>query len=157
LINNKYFRVNWVLINELAIGPAPINQKHLGILYDLGIKGIFSLCSTKEVPSHNDMLNIFEFRRFVLPDHKTGRIISTEELISSLAVLEDLKRRGPVFIHCVAAMERSPLVCISWLIKKHKLSLDESLSYLMQAHSGTNPLPEQLNVLRSQEFINAII
>ena len=44
-------------------------------------------------------------------------------------------------------MERSPLVCIAWLIRNEKLSLQQALDYMMQVHKGTNPLPGQLKLL----------
>ena len=157
MINSGYFRLNWVLINEIAIGPAPIKQKHLITIQEEGIKSIFSLCGYKEVPFLDEMSDLLKCERFVLPDHKAGKIVTSEQILSALVILKDLKKEGPVFIHCVAAMERSPLVCISWLIKMHNLKLVESLNYLMQSHVGTNPLPEQLNVLKEEKFINAKI
>jgi protein-tyrosine phosphatase len=44
-------------------------------------------------------------------------------------------------------MERSPLVCLAWLMRERGLSRLQALDYLMQVHPGTNPLPGQLNVL----------
>jgi len=157
LIDSGYFRLNWVLINEIAIGPAPIKEKHLLIIKDEGIKSIFSLCSYEEAPFLDQMSDLFKCERFVLPDHKANKIVTSDEILAALFILKNLKKDGPVFIHCVAAMERSPLICISWLIKMHNLKLDEALNYLMQSHVGTNPLPEQLNVLKEEKFINAEI
>ena len=62
-------------------------------------------------------------------------------------VLGELREHGPVFVHCVAAMERSPLLCLAWLIRRHGLSQQRALDYLMQVHVGTNPLASQLAVL----------
>ena len=36
---------------------------------------------------------------------------------------------------------------MAWLIKTKGLTVNESLSYMMQVHPGTNPLPSQLKVL----------
>ena len=55
---------------------------------------------------------------------------------------------GPVYVHCVAAMERSPLVCLAWLVKQRRLKPARALDYLMQVHPGTNPLPGQLALLQ---------
>ena len=146
-----------MLINEIAVGTAPTKEKHLLIIKNEGIKSIFSLCGDKEVPFLEELLKLFSFERFSLPDHKAGKIVTTDQVLSSLKILKNLKKEGPVFIHCVASMERSPLVCIAWLIKMHNLRLDEALNYLMQSHVGTNPLPEQLNVLKDEKFINTKI
>ena len=44
-------------------------------------------------------------------------------------------------------MERSPLVCLGWLVQQHNMSPNNALDYLMQQHPGTNPLPGQLKLL----------
>ena len=157
MIKSRHFRLNWILINEIAIGPAPIKEKHLLIIKNEGIKSIFSLCGYDEAPFLDQMSDLFKCERFVLPDHKAGKIVTSQQILDALVILKNLKKEGPVFIHCVAAMERSPLICISWLIKMHELKLDEALNYLMQSHVGTNPLAEQLNVLKEEKFINTDI
>ena len=46
----RRFVIDWVLINELALGPAPRAERHLDRLEDAGINAIFSLCSSEEAP-----------------------------------------------------------------------------------------------------------
>ena len=48
-------------------------------------------------------------------------------------------------------MERSPLVCIAYLMKEKNITKQVALEYLMQVHPGTSPLPEQLDILN---FLN---
>ena len=69
------------------------------------------------------------------------------ELEQALTTLAELRQQGPVYVHCVAAMERSPLVCLAWLVRRHGLTPHRALDYLMQVHPGTNPLPGQLALL----------
>ena len=145
------FKVNWVLNEELAVGTAPQKQKDLEKLADEGIKSIFSLCGENEVKNDLNLAELFKHKRFVLPDHKTGKILSTIELNESLVILKDLLKSGPVFVHCYAAVERSPLVCMAWLVKECKLSYQQALDYLMQINPGTCPLPEQIATLRELE------
>ena len=142
------FKINWVLNEELAVGTAPQKQKHLTKLSDEGIKSILSLCGENEVKNDLNLAEFFDHKRYVLPDHKTGKILSSIELNESLVILKNLLKSGPVFVHCYAAVERSPLVCMAWLIKEHHLTLQQSLDYLMQTNPGTNPLPGQLRVLK---------
>ena len=154
---SRYFHVDWVLIDELAIGPAPREQRHLDRLHELGIKGVLSLSSTTEAEPPEKFDQFFETRRIVLPDHRAGRMPSTKELETALENLRELIIKGPVFVHCVAAMERSPLVCLAWLVRQHRMTPERALDYLMQQHPGTNPLPGQLALLhelRSTENIN---
>ena len=142
------FKVNWVLNEELAVGTAPRKQEDLKKLSEEGIKSILSLCGEDEVKSDLKLDKFFYHKRFVLPDHKTGRIISYKELNESICILKNLLKYGPVFVHCFAAIERSPLVCMAWLMREHLLTFQQSLDYLMQANPGTNPLPGQLKVLK---------
>jgi hypothetical protein len=34
-------------------------------------------------------------------------------------------------------MERSPLLCLAWLIRERRLSIEQALAYLMHIHPGT--------------------
>ena len=141
------FRISWVLVNELAVGPAPRAERHLDRLEDEGIAGVLSLCAEEEAPPPPSQAERFACARVVLPDHRSGRAPEQAELQQALDRLVDLRQRGPVFVHCLAAMERSPLVCLAWLVQLHGLSPQRALDYLQQIHPGTNPLPGQLVLL----------
>ena len=141
------FKIDWVLKQQLAIGPAPVKKKHIELLKENGIEIVFSLCSEVEANPPEEMKKTFRCERLVLPDHKSNRIFTFEELNEAVTMLQDLKSKGIVFVHCVAAVERSPSVCMGLLIREKKLSLQQALDYLMQLHPGTNPLPGQLDVL----------
>jgi len=142
------FRVSWVLTDALAVGPAPRAERHLDRLEDEGVKAVLSLASADEAPLPLGIEERFAWRRLVLPDHRSERLVQPDELAQALVLLEDLSKFGPTFVHCVAAMERSPLVCLAWLMRERSLSRDQALDYLMQVHPGTNPLPSQLSVLQ---------
>jgi len=141
------FRVDWVLVQELAVGPAPRAERHLDRLSEAGLTAVLSLCSEQEAPPPAGLESRFECRRLVLPDHRVERLPELAELEQALAVLADLRATGPVYVHCVAAMERSPLVCLAWLVRRQGLTPQRALDYLMQVHPGTNPLPGQLALL----------
>ena len=148
------FRINWVLVDELAIGPAPRAERHLDRLEDQGIRAVLSLCSEQEAPPPPELCSRFACTRLVLPDHRAARLPDPPELAAALEALTDLRRHGPVFVHCVAAMERSPLVCLAWLVNRHGQSPQAALDYLMQVHPGTNPLPGQLKLLDQLERLS---
>ena len=141
------FRIDWVLVDALAVGPAPSTENHLHRLQDAGIRAVLSLCSEMEAPAPAGLEDQFCHQRLVLPDHRIGRVPDIGELQQALCHLRELRQEGPVFVHCVAAMERSPLVCMAWLIQQEGLNPTEALDYLMQVHPGTNPLPGQLALL----------
>ena len=143
----RYFRVDWVLVEELAIGPAPRADRHLDRLQEAGIKAVLSLCGPAEAALPAGLQERFAHQRCVLPDHRAGRLPQLSELEAALNSLGALHQQGPVFVHCVAAMERSPLVCLAWLVSRHGQPPGRALDYLMQVHPGTNPLPGQLALL----------
>lgn len=142
------FKFNWVLINELAISSAPTNQSNLDKIQKEGIKSVLSLCSEKEVILPKKISLDFEYKRYILPDHTYKKELKFNDILITLNILNELKKNGPVLVHCYAGVERSPLICIAWLIKKRGLDLNTSLRYLMQVNPGTNPLPQQLNLLK---------
>ena len=138
-----------MLVDELAIGPAPREPRHLERLADGGIQAVFSLCGQEEAPPPPDLGRRFAHQRLVLPDHRSGRPPQGDELQAALQQLHRLhEQHGAVFVHCVAAMERSPLLCLAWLVQQHHLTPARALDYLMQVHPGTNPLPKQLALLQ---------
>lgn len=146
-LRKRKFKLDWVLTKELAIGPAPTSDEAVNRLKEERIKGVLSLCSREEAEIPENIEEFFICKRIVLPDHKSGKLPTVEEIESALKMLSEMIKKGPVFVHCVAGVERSPLVCMSWLVKTQKLSPRESLEYLMQVHKGTSPLPGQLDLL----------
>tara|TARA_A100001388_G_C28771248_1_gene504006 strand:- start:1144 stop:1569 length:426 start_codon:yes stop_codon:yes gene_type:complete len=141
-----------VLINELAIGTAPKNSSDLNYIENENIISILSLCSEQEANLANDIGKRFNHSRIYLPDHRTGIFPEKDQIKKVLKKLDEFMRNGAVLVHCVAAMERSPLICMAWLITKNNLDLYEALEYMMQIHPGTSPLPEQLRLLNDLNF-----
>lgn len=141
------FRISWVLRDQLAVGPIPRAERHLERLEREGIAAVLSLLDEAEAPLAPGLEQRFQWRRLPLPDHRSERLVEPEELETALAALEELRQAGPVYVHCLAAMERSPLLCLAWLMRERGLSRQQALDYLMQVHPGTSPLPGQLEVL----------
>ncbi len=144
----RLFHIDWILVNEIALGKAPLNEDDLLFLKNQNIKSILNLCNEEEIKIPLGIEKHFKYLRVELPDHKSNRIPTINELNNVLEKLELLVSNGAVYVHCVASMERSPLVCMAWLIKKHKLTFSQSLDYVMQVHKGTSPLSEQLDLLK---------
>ena len=84
------FRIDWVLVNQLAVGPAPRTQQHLQRLADAGVGALLSLCSHQEAPPPEGLNTRFACERLVLPDHRSGRPPQLEELRHALGLIEQL-------------------------------------------------------------------
>ena len=67
---------------------------------------------------------------------------SSSQVLKNL--LKDLVSKDITFIHCVASMERSPLLCIMYVMEKYNISLEEALDFVKRVHSNTNPTNDQL-------------
>ena len=146
-MERQRFRVDWVLVNELAVGPAPRADRHFERLAGEGVAAILTLCNEQDAPLRSDQLNRFAHQRLVLPDHRSSRLPELAELQHALAALAELRGSGAVYVHCLAGMERSPLVCLAWLVTHLRQTPQQALDYMMQVHPGTNPLPGQLKLL----------
>ena len=147
--SKKKYSLDWVLINELAISQAPRKLSDLKTIEREGIISILTLCAVSEVKLPEELETMFYTKRIVLPDHKYKRNMNIDEINKVLDVLSELLTSGPVLVHCVAAVERSPLICMGWLIRNKGLSLQEALDYLMQIHPRTSPLSSQIKILNS--------
>ena len=143
------FRHNWVLADKLLVGEAPHKLENINLLKRYGINSILCLCDEKEFPTSNEIKKSFNFIRIVLPDHKHDRSITFKEIEDSISTLVNLLEGGKVYVHCYAGFERSPLVCMAWLIREEKIPFQNAVDYVTQIHPGTNPIPEHLRLLQT--------
>ncbi len=148
------FKIDWIFVNELAIGRAPQKKHHFESIREKGINSILSLCFQDEYKFDRKYIQSFHYYNYPLPDHRKNKLPKPEEIFGALEKLNLLLNEGPVFVHCYAAVERSPLVCMAWLMHTKKLSLSDSLDYMMEVHPGTCPLTSQLKILEKTLLIN---
>ena len=121
-------------------------MESINLLKKKKIKSIISLCDTT---NHENYYDQFIHYKYILPDHRDGVCPTFKQILDVLEIIVLALKSGPVFIHCEASKERSPLICISWLVLKESLSLEDALRYLKQVHTLTNPHFEQLEVLKN--------
>ena len=148
----KDFFLNWVINKKLAIGKAPRKIENLIFLREKGINSILSLCDENDFPNSEYLKNNFYHIRKILPDHRSKRIFTLDEISDTLKIIEKMLQNKPLYIHCLFAMERSPIICIAYLIKSKNLGLFEALSYLKQIHPPTNPSNIQLSKIKEFSF-----
>ena len=141
------FIFTWVLKNKLALGSVPEKKENVEKLRLEGIKSIFTLCSSSEAEISDSIDSDFLVKKLILPDHKSERKMDIGELNSSIKILSSLVHHGPTFVHCFASIERSPLICIAWLVYKEGLDMEMALNYLMKIHPLSCPLSDQLKLI----------
>ncbi len=144
--------IDWVLQGELAIGPAP-RSDFLPHLLGRRIQVILSLCSEMERPLPKELSDRFRCVRAPLPDSHYARIMEVEELAEAVDILHwNLLKRRPVYIHCLAGIERSPLVCVAYLCRYRQMDLLEALNWMAHVHPPTRPKKTQIQVV--QHYLN---
>ena len=139
--------VGWVLRDQLLEGPAPRTFAHVLHLRSAGIKAVLSLCRKDEAQPPVKLEQYFISARLALPDHRSRESMQVDQLLHALALLDFCSDYGPVYVHCLAGIERSPLVCMAWLMRRRRLTPLQALDYMSQSHPLSNPLPCQLSLL----------
>ena len=150
---NKFI-CNWILKNKLALGTNPENEDALICLKKFKIRNVLGLCSEKEAKWHIGLENIFNCNRVILPDSRANKLPSNIQITSAYENLKNFLNDGITFVHCVASIERSPLLCIMLIMEKYNLDIEESLDYVKRMHSLTNPRNEQLFFIKNYNFKN---
>ena len=151
---NDNFIFNWVLKNKLSIGTSPSKKEDLDLLKKNQIKNILGLCSEKEAAWHKNLEDIFLCKRIILPDSSQNRLPTYLEINNAYSIMKDFYKNGITFIHCFASVERSPLLCILFIMDEYNLSLEEALDYLRKVHKTTNPRNNQLLLIRNYKLKN---
>ena len=140
----KKFIFNWVLKNKLAVGTSPMDIKDIVFLENKKVKNVLCLCSEEESKWHLNLENSFLCNRVVLPDSNQKRLPSNIEIDKAYKIFKKLIKNNITFVHCFASIERSPLLCIMFMMDNYNLNLEESLDYVKRVHPLTNPRNKQL-------------
>lgn len=149
---NDKFIFNWILKNKLCIGTSPTKNEDIYLLKKNQIKNILGLCSEKESKWHEELEHHFLCKRILLPDSNQNRIPTDIEINNAYSILKGFIKKDITFIHCFASIERSPLLCILFIMEEYNLSLEESLDYVKMVHKPTNPRNNQLLLIKNFNF-----
>ncbi len=143
------FIFNWVLKNQLAIGTTPMVKEDINLLKNNRVKNILGLCSESEAKWYKDLENNFCCIRSILPDSNQNKLPSTKQMDNAYLTLKNFVNKSTTFVHCFASIERSPLLCIMFVMEKYNLDLEEALDYVKKVHKFTNPRNNQLFFLKN--------
>ena len=153
--SKEIFIFNWVLKNKLAIGTTPTQKEDINFLKNNKVKNILGLCSEEESKWHKDLKDCFCCNRFILPDSNQKKLPSKNQIDIAYLTLKDFVNKSTTFVHCFASIERSPLLCIMFVMEKYNLEIEDALDYVKKVHKYTNPRNNQLffikNYLKSSD------
>lgn len=142
------FSISWLRSRRLAIGPMPQTPMHWLSLEQQGVRAIFSCCEQDEcpwLPPHEWMQ-----RRFPLPDHRNPDAMTSDMLNRAINTSMELySTELPMYLHCWAGVERSPLVAIGLLCRAESLNLFDALAQVRYQHPIAKPLIPHLLILES--------
>ena len=146
---NRAYKVDWIIYDQLAISHSPSYEKDQKKLIQFGIKNILCLCYKSEIEDPEFIFNPLNFNRYALPDHKSSEEMNITQLEEVLDILDELITKGPTLVHCLAGMERSPIVCITWLMRTKKISFIDAYEYVKGVHIETSPLNTHMKLVKS--------
>lgn len=143
--------ISWVIPGKLAVGRMPRSEE-APLLAAAKIQVILSLCADSERPLPPELSQQFRCLRLVLPDSHYATEMKPEQLVAAVKVVHrSFTNNLPIFVHCLAGVERSPTVCIAYLCRHHHLELWEAVNWLKQVHPFAMPTKSQIRVV--QEFL----
>ena len=142
------FIFSWILSNQLAVGSSPADSENVVFLMKNKVKNIIGLCSVEEGKWHKNLEKNFNCERIFLPDSRKDRLPSKKDLIYAFAKLKNAVKKDITFVHCFASIERSPLLCVMYIMNSYKLSIEDALDYVRSKHVYTNPTNKQLSFVQ---------
>ena len=146
--HKEKFIFNWILTNKLAVGSSPTDNENLVFLLNKNVKNILCLCSIEESNWHENIKKHFNCERIFLPDSREGKLPTKKDLLYAFAKLKEAVKKDITFVHCFASIERSPLLCIMYIMSSFKLDIEEALDYVRRKHIFTNPTNKQICLVK---------
>jgi predicted protein tyrosine phosphatase len=147
-------QLDWVIAAKLAVGSIPRAEDVL-MLKNSGIRVIISLCAPQEGTLPPEIEQAFHCLQLILPDSHYSIDLTTERLGQAVHMLRLCDQRNlPMYVHCLAGVERSPTVCIAYLCRYYDLELWEAMTVLKKVRAVASPSPVQLQVIRQYLRLN---
>ena len=138
---------SWVLTHRLAIGPMPRSDRHWQQLEEAGFRSRFSCCYPEE-ESRLILPEGWSSDRVSLPDHRQQEPMQETRLALALSRAEALVNdAAPVYLHCMADCERSPLLAVGLTARLRGIDLLEALAWVRRCHPMAMPIYEHLVML----------
>ncbi len=141
-------KLDWVIPGKVAVGGLP-RAKHIHLFSQAKIQVILSLCAPSEGELPLEIEQRFNCVRLILPDSRYSAQLTAERLVKAVNVLHECDLKGvPIYVHCLAGVERSPTVCIAYLCCVQHLELWEAFQLVKQARPIAAPSHHQIQVIR---------
>lgn len=141
-------RLHWILPTKLALGGLPSSGDR-AIFAQADISIVFSLCAQSEGELPEEITQNFRCVRVILPDSRYVAALQVEQLAHVVnSIHQFIQRQQPVYVHCLAGIERSPTVCIAYLCQYHNMKLWEAFHYVKKICPRAMPTDAQLKIVQ---------
>lgn len=146
--SNQAHRLSWIIPGKLAVGGLP-QSADSSILAREKIKVVLSLCAQSEGSLPEEIVQKFRCLRFILPDSHYILGLQPSQLEQVVELIHThIQSQQPVYVHCLAGVERSPTACIAYLCLHHDMELWEAINRVKQAHPNARPTEGQVQAIR---------
>jgi len=147
--------ISCILPSELYVGCAPSGEK-LEHLQRIGINAILDLTEDTDNYTHAEGIEkIFAYVNYSLVDvYKFSPLIgkgyppSQNQLYDIYKILSQWHQNHKViYIHCRAGANRSPLICMLYLVTIKKINISTAIAEVSMKHKDAKPNAYQLQAL----------
>lgn len=139
------------------------NEKNLGAIYigNLLCAENIELLQKNKITSVISCLNnskitydesiIEEHYMIPIEDDENVEMLSLFE--NTFKIIEDVRRRCNVLVHCELGVSRSPSIVIAYLMKKKKWCFDDSFKFVKSRRNLIDPNKGFISQLKEYEFL----
>jgi atypical dual specificity phosphatase len=146
---DESIKYRWIINQQLAVGPIP-NATIYQQLKAANFKAVLSLCAETEGDLPIEVTQDFRWHRLALPDSHYEESMPVEQLAQAVAIVHSaISQNMPIYVHCLAGMERSPTVCTAYLCLHKNMEVWEALNWVKQSNSRTSLNSSQVQVLQA--------
>jgi atypical dual specificity phosphatase len=145
---SRHAPIDWVIPGKLAVGGLPRSPLAL-TLTEHRIKVVLSVCPESEGHLPKAIRQGFRCLRVPLTDSRSVVPLDPFDLGEAVDLIQwNLSKQLPVYVHCLAGMERSPTVCLAYLCRYQQFDLLDALGWLRHVHPATRITGAQLSSVR---------
>ncbi len=146
--------IAWVIPGKLAVGELPTATK-LRSLAAAGIQAILSVCGASEGSLPAEAAQQFRCCHHLLPDSSYSYPLAPIDLAAAIEIVHrSLQSQQPIYVHCLAGIQRSPTVCIAYLCRYDGQELWDALEWVKTVRPQAAPTKAQLQTI--EQFIESI-
>lgn len=138
----------------LSIGAFPLDRGDVASLAADGVTDVLNLCQDNEYEHGErdalaEALAAHQINELRVPCLDHGNLLNGALELASTLALERLADGGRVYIHCRAGWQRSAAVAAAVVARREGVEPDEALGMIRRRKPSADPLPHQLEDLRS--------